>query len=146
MKDFLKGVLIWKTYACMMFTGSVTVFWVAAYFLGWKGIPLGVLLQLLLLSVVGSLLQGVMFTERLIKSMAYPARLLLFAVTFLAVLSVFAWKGKWFPAGEFGNWLTFAVIFLAVFAVMTAGYEIYFRLAGKKYDGLLGERQRGDDK
>ena len=78
--------------------------------------------------------------------MAYSARLLLFAVTFLAVLSVFAWKGKWFPAGEFGNWLTFAGIFLAVFAVMTAGYEIYFRLAGKKYDGLLGERQRGDDK
>ena len=142
MKRFLEGVLAWKTYACMMFTGSVMVYWAVAYFLGWEGIPLGSLLQLLLLSVAGSLLQGIMFTEWLIKSMAYPVRQLIFAVIFLAVLSVFAWKGKWFPAGEFGNWLVFAGIFLVVFAAMTAGYEIYFRLAGKKYDGLLGERQK----
>lgn len=142
MKKFLKGVLTWKTYACMMFTGSVAVFLAVAYLLGWDGIPLGVLLQLLLLSVIGSLLQGIMFTEWIIKSMAYPARLLLFAVIFLAVLSAFAWKGQWFPAGKFGNWLVFAGIFFAAFAVMTAGYEIYFRLAGKKYDGLLGERQK----
>jgi len=142
MKRFLEGVIAWKTYACMMFTGSVMVFWAAAYFLGRDGIPLGALLQLLLLSVIGSLLQGIMFTEWLIKSMAYPARLLIFAVVFLAVLSVFAWKGKWFPAGEFGSWLVFAGIFLGIFAAMTAGYEIYFRLAGKRYDGLLGERQK----
>ncbi len=142
MRKFLEGVLTWKTYACMMFTGSVAVFWVIACFLGWEGIPLGVLLQLLLLSVIGSLLQGIIFTEWLIKSMAYPARLLLFAVTFLAVMSVFAWKGQWFPAGKFGNWLVFAGIFLAIFAAMTAGYEVYFRLTGKKYDGLLGERQK----
>lgn len=142
MKGFLKGVVAWKSYACMMFTGSVMVFWIVAYFLGWDGLPLTTVLQLLLLSVIGSLLQGIMFTEWLIKSMAYPARLLIFAVVFLAVLSVFAWKGRWFPAGEFGNWLTFAGIFLAVFTVMTAGYEIYFRIAGKRYDGLLGERQK----
>ena len=142
MKRFLEGVIAWKTYACMMFTGSVMVFWAAAYFLGWDGIPLGALLQLLLLSVIGSLLQGIMFTEWLIKSMAYPARLLIFAVVFLAVMSVFAWKGKWFPAGEFGSWLVFAGIFLGIFAAMTVGYEIYFRLAGKRYDGLLDERQK----
>lgn len=142
MKGFLKGVVAWKSYACMMFTGSVMVFWIVAYFLGWDGLPLTTVLQLLLLSVIGSLLQGIMFTDWLIKSMAYPARLLIFAVVFLAVLSVFAWKGRWFPAGEFVNWLTFAGIFLAVFAVMTAGYEIYFRIAGKRYDGLLGERQK----
>lgn len=142
MKKFLKGVVAWKSYACMMFTGSVMVFWIVAYFLGWDGLPLTTVLQLLLLSVIGSLLQGIMFTDWLIKSMAYPARLLIFAVVFLAVLSVFAWKGRWFPAGEFGNWLTFAGIFLVVFAVMTAGYEIYFRIAGKRYDGLLGERQK----
>ena len=44
MKRFLEGVIAWKTYACMMFTGSVMVFWAAAYFLGWDGIPLGALL------------------------------------------------------------------------------------------------------
>lgn len=142
MKKFMEGVLVWKTYACMMFTGSVIVFWMLAYFWKWDGISLAVLAQLFFLSVIGSLLQGIMFTEWLIKSMIYPVRLLLFAVMFLAVLSVFAWKGRWFPVGEFGNWLTFAVIFLVIFAVMTAGYEIYFRLAGKKYDGLLGERQK----
>lgn len=144
MKRFLEGVLEWKTYACMMFTGCAVVFGAAAYFLGWKSIPLSVLTQLLFISVIGSLLQGIMFTEWVIKSMVYPVRLILFAVIFLAVLSIFAWKGEWFPAEEFGSWITFAGIFLFIFAVMTVGYEIYFRITGKKYDGLLGERQKKD--
>lgn len=74
--------------------------------------------------------------------MAYPARLLGFAIIFLAVLSVFAWKGQWFPAEEFESWLVFSGIFLVIFVIMTAGYEIYFRITGKKYDGLLGKRQK----
>ena len=142
MNKFLKGILEWKTYVCMMFTGSVIIFWLAAYFQGWEGIPLASLAQLFLLSVIGSLLQGIMFTEWVFKTMAYLARLLGFAVIFLAVLSVFAWKGQWFPAEAFGSWLVFMGIFLVIFVIMTAGYEIYFRITGKKYDGLLGERQK----
>lgn len=142
MKRFLKGVLEWKTYVCMMFTGCLILFGLAAYFCGWEAIPLTTLAQILLLSVIGSSLQGIMFTEWVFKTMAYPVRLLMFAVIFMAVLSVFAWKGQWFPAEEFGNWLVFVVIFLVIFVIMTVGYEIYFRITGKKYDGLLGERQK----
>lgn len=142
MKRFLEGVLEWKSYVCMMFTGSVMVFWLAACILRWEGIPLTVLAQLLLLSIIGSLLQGLMFTEWVFKTMAYPVRLLMFAVIFITVLSVFAWKGQWFPTEKFGSWLVFAGIFLVIFVIMTAGYEIYFRIAGKKYDGLLGKRQK----
>ena len=80
MNKFLKGILEWKTYVCMMFTGSVIIFWLAAYFQGWEGIPLASLAQLFLLSVIGSLLQGIMFTEWVFKTMAYLARLLGFAV------------------------------------------------------------------
>lgn len=142
MSRFLKGVLEWKTYVCMMFTGSVIIFWLVGYFLGWEGLPLTSLAQLLLLSVIGSSLQGIMFTEWVFKTIAYPVRLLMFAVIFLAVMSVFAWKGRWFPAEKFGSWLVFVGIFLVTFVIMTVGYEIYFRITGKKYDGLLGEKQK----
>ena len=37
------------------------------------------------------------------------------------------------------RWMPMIVLF---FVIMTAGYEIYFRITGKKYDGLLGERQK----
>lgn len=31
------------------------------------------------------------------------------------------------------------LIFLAVLLTMTLGFELYYRISGKKYDGLLGQ-------
>ena len=49
---------------------------------------------------------------------------------------------NWFPKENIGSWITFMIIFIAIFIVMTIGFEIYFRIAGKKYDGLLGQYKK----
>ena len=36
----------------------------------------------------------------------------------------------------------FVGVFFAVFLVMTLGFDIYFRLTGRKYDGLLGRYRK----
>ena len=39
----------------------------------------------------------------------------------------------WLPADRAGAWVLFGVIFAAI----TAGIELYFRLSGRKYDDRL---------
>lgn len=47
---------------------------------------------------------------------------------------------------ESGSWLVFLGIFLAVFLVMTLGFELWFRAAGRRYDGILGQYRREREK
>ena len=97
---------------------------------------------LLLASVLGTLIQAVCFSDWIIKNMRYTWRSLLFCVLFLPTLAVLSWKAQWFPAENWESWALFAGIFFAIFFVMTIGFDIYFRLTGRKYDGLLGQYRR----
>lgn len=143
MKRFLKGVANWKNYASLMFTGWVCVYGLIAYLLGEREISLGVLFQILVISLVGSLIQGIAFEEEwLIRKMSYGKRMLLFVGMFLPVLSVFAALFHWFPTGELMAWGIFLLIFVVILVFMTLGFEILFRITGKKYDGLLGEYKK----
>ena len=36
----------------------------------------------------------------------------------------------------------FIGIFFLIFLVMTVGFEIYFRITGRKYDGLIGQYRK----
>lgn len=143
MKRFINGIVEWKKYACMMFTGTVCVYGVVVWFLGGTAIQLGVLLQLLVLSALGTLIQGIVFSEDwLIRNMAYTKRMLLFVGLFLPFLTVFALIFQWFPADKLGNWAIFLLIFLIIFVVMVVSFELVFQMTGKKYDGLLGQYQK----
>ncbi|MEG1061383.1 MAG: hypothetical protein RSD35_10175 [Oscillospiraceae bacterium] len=39
----------------------------------------------------------------------------------------------------------FIGIFILVFIAITIGFEIYFRVTGRKYDGLLGQYKKQKD-
>ena len=134
MKKFLEGAIEWKMRTCFIFTGSVFVTGIVYAVTGQSGITLLTLLGLLIVSAVGSLLQWLMVTDVLFKKMAYPLRICLFAVPFLAVLCGCAvWCG-WFPAFDIVNWAVFVGIFLLMLAGITVGFEIYYRVTGRKYD------------
>ena len=74
-----------------------------------------------------------------IRDRRYTLRLFVFAVPYLAVLSAIAAGFGWLPAAQPGAWARFSLIFLAVLLTMTLGFELYYRISGKKYDGLLGQ-------
>ncbi len=141
MKKFMEAVMEWKTAACLMFTGCVILCAIITLFAGESAVSINTLASMLIVSALGSLLQMLAFTERIIKKLRYSARMLMFAVPFLAVLALNAYLFRWFPQ-ESGYWLTFTMIFIAVFAGMSIGFEIYYRVMGKKYDGLLGQYRK----
>ena len=146
MKRFLEGTLQWKTAACFMFTGSAIVTMLVFSCFGQQYISIMTLLSLLIISALGTFIQFLAFTDTIIKNLRYSLRLLLFAVPFLLLLTCCAYFFAWFPTEEFGSWAIFVGIFVGIFCIMTLAFELYYRYMGKKYDGLLGQYRKQQEK
>ena len=41
-----------------------------------------------------------------------------------------------------GAWAMFIGMFFLTFIIMTIGFDIYFRVTGRKYDGMLGQYRK----
>ncbi len=147
MKRFLKGVLELKQAACAIYTAAMAIYLVFCTVFGHRQISLSMLWTLLAVSVASALIQAVCFSNWIIRSMRYTWRSVLFVGLFLPMLCLAAWKGEWFPMENPGAWALFLGIFFLIFIGMTVGFEFYYRAAGKKYDGLIGQyrRQKEED-
>ena len=142
MKRFMQGVMAWKTSTCFLFTGSMVIYLVFCLVFGQEAVTTRQLWSLLLACVLGALIQGVCFSDWVIKKLRYTLRSMLFVALFLPALALTAWWADWFPAEEAGAWLVFIASFFVIFVTMSIGFDIYFRVTGRKYDGLLGQYRR----
>ena len=142
MKKFLKGVVAWKTSACMIFTASMFLYLFFCWVYGTREVSTGTLWTLFWVSAWASLIQAVCFSDWIIKKMRYTRRSLLFVALFLPLLILMAWRGKWFPMEQAGAWVMFFGIFFLIFIGMTIGFDIYFRITGRKYDGMIGQYRK----
>lgn len=142
MKKAMSYILAWKTGACLSFTAAVIIYSVFAWSFGQRAVELRILLSLLLICALGAAIQLLCFTDYVIRKMRYTRRTLLFLALFFPLLSGTAWLFRWFPTEYVGAWLTFVGSFVVAFVLFTVGFEIYYRAAGRKYDGLLGQYRR----
>lgn len=147
MKKFLKGIVEWKLSACAIFTAATFFYLLVSWFYGAEQVSADALWGLFWASVAGSLCQAVCFSNWFIKKLRYTWRSLLFVALFLPVLSLIAWRTGWFPTDRVGAWAMFIGIFFLIFLVMTVGFDIYFQVTGRKYDGLIGQyrKQKEDE-
>ena len=142
MKKLWKAVLAVKTAVCCCFCASVCVYMAVGFCLGWESLSIAMVFSLLLVCAAAGILQVLAFTELVIRRLSYGWRMVLFAVPFFALLTAIALGFHWFPPEMGGAWVTFSAIFLAIFVVVSLGFELWFRLSGKKYDGLLGQYRK----
>lgn len=141
----LRFVAEWKGAACMLFTASVTIYLAISLWYGQRQVPTLALWGLLWISLTGALLQLACFSNFVFKKLRYCWRSLLFVLLFLPVLSLAAWKTGWFPARQPGAWMTFLGLFFLIFLVMSIGFEFYFQMTGKKYNGLIGQYRKAKE-
>lgn len=138
MKNALTYILEWKNVASLTFVGALLIYMVISMCLGATSVKFTVILALLLISMTSSLLQMIAFTDLIFKRLRYSLRLIIFATCFFVALGAMLVALDVFPAGQIGAWITFTAIFIIIFALITLGYEIYFRAAGRKYNHFLG--------
>ena len=142
MKQFLKGVMEWKASACFLYTGAMFLYLLFSTVFHNDEISLTMLWTLFLVSVLATLIQGICFSNWIFKKMRYTWRSLLFIVLFLPTLTLTAWQADWFPMDQAGAWAMFIGMFFLIFIAMTIGFDIYFRITGRKYDGMLGQYRK----
>lgn len=142
MKKFFRGLVACKVSACSMFTAAMFFYLCFCLVYDNREVSTALLWGLFWTSAAGALIQAVCFSDWIIKKMRYTWRSLLFVLLFLPVLSLAAWKTGWFPADKLGAWGMFIVSFFLIFLVMTVGFDIYFRVTGRKYDGLIGQYRK----
>ena len=142
MRGFLRFVSEWKTAASLSFTAAAVIYAAVSLLYGEETVGIGKLLSLLLVCALGSAIQYLCFTDDILKKMRYTRRALLFLALFFPLLAGAAWLFRWFPTDQVGAWLVFGGAFAAAFAVFTLGFELFYRAAGRKYDGLLGQYRR----
>lgn len=137
MKNFFEIVIALKERAALCYTGAMFfyIFFLLVY--GQQTADVSTLISLLLVSIAAGSLQLVAFSSLVIKKLSYSWRLLVFALPFFAILTGTAVAFHWFPTQNAGAWAGFVLIFLAIFAVITGGFEMYYRLSGKRYDSRL---------
>ena len=146
MKKYFEGVMKWLTAACAMFTAAMLIYLIVCLFQGAREVSTAALWWLFWVCAAGSLIQAVCFSDWIIRKMRYTWRSVLFVALFLPALSAAAWKLEFFPTSQPGWWLTFICIFFLIFLAFTIGFEVYFHITGRKYDGLIGQyRKKKED-
>lgn len=142
MKHFFKGLMEWKLSVCALFTASTFIYLVFCLIYGQREVSTAMLWGLFWVSAAASLIQAVCFSDWIIKKLRYTWRSLLFVLLFLPVLTLAAWKNRWFPMDQAGAWAMFIGVFFLIFLGMTVGFDIYFQIAGRKYDGWIGQYRK----
>ena len=142
MKKFLSIVGELKTWGCLSFTGALCVYTLINTVLGEAYIACAKVYQMLALCGIITLLQYVFFSGRVLKRPSYYVRMALFCLLIFGVCAGFAWAFRWFPVESLGAWGLFVVLFFVIFLVFCLGFEIYYRILGKRYDQALGRSQK----
>lgn len=146
MKKFFDVVVAVKERAALNYTAAMCFYIFFLWVFKQEGASLPMLFSLLVVGAAAGLMQVVAFSDLFLKKLAYGWRMVLFFVVFGAILTAFAVGFGWFPTDSAGAWVSFAVIFVLIFAAITAGIEIYYRASGRKWDDRLDwyRRQKGE--
>ena len=158
MKKIMRFVMEMKSWISLSFTAAMLIYLTVEFILacveegglvqGWAGfldtkMSCGLPLEIFVLCACITVLQYVFFSGRMLKKPSYGLRMLCFAALCFGTCLGFGLAFRWFPAENPGAWVSFAVIFLIAFAGISLGFEVYYRVMGRRYSEALG-RVRGE--
>ena len=136
MKKLIEVSVAIKSVAGLVFAGIVILYVIVGTFFGQSSMPFPFMWQAVAIAAITGILHYIAFTEAIIRKMRYSLRLLVFSVPLYITLAIFALIFRWFPSGA-GAWLLFTAVFLVVFGIINAAFEIYSKITGKKYNESL---------
>lgn len=113
--------------------------------LGERGIPLTVLVQLFVMSLMISTLKWVLFSDALIKSLSLALRTILMFVAIIILIAVFAAVFRWFPVNKITPWIMFFICFAVFATVSTLISIVKEKSENKKLQDAL-ERLKQEDR
>jgi len=89
--------------------------------------------------LAGGIFQQLWFNYRVSSKLDYRARLLGFGFTYFAVLATCAWLGQWLPVANPWAWMSFAITYLVVLALLTLLFSRVYSRRSLSYQQALEE-------
>lgn len=145
MKKYLNAVIEWIVHCSLIYAISILIFVLIKMILGETSVTIKELLSLFCASTIGSILQYLFFSETRTHKMTYTKRLILFSLFFLPILAFVAYQFQWLPTTKVSAWFLFVMIYITILIVMTLGFEIYFKITKKRYEGIIGQYKKEKD-
>lgn len=112
--------------------------------LGNSGIPTVTMFQFFLTSVLTVILNGIFFSDKVIKKMPLWGRTVGMLVTEVVMIVIFVAVFGWFPMDMWEPWLMFFVTFLVCFGVSVAFTALRERAENHKMESALAKMKEGE--
>ena len=141
MKRFVETVFAIKVNACLCFTGIMIVSVLVELLWGITLVAPWRVTQMLVLSLICGALQYVFYSGRVVKRMGSFGRVTCFMLLLFMAVAAFAVAFGWFPLEHLSAWGVFFGIFIVAFLAIGTGFEIMFRITGRRYTNLLDQAQ-----
>lgn len=137
MKKFFQVVTTVKERAALNYTAAMCFYIFFLWLFKQETVSLPMLFSLLVVGIAAGAMQVLAFSDLVFKKLAYGWRMALFFAVFGGILTAFAVGFGWFPTDNVWAWVSFAAMFILIFAAIAAGIEIYYRASGRKWDDRL---------
>ena len=141
MKRLVEVAFAIKMNACLCFTGILFFCIFGELIFQVPLVNASRALQYMVIAMICGAMQYVFFSGQCLKRWSFFLRSMTFAVLLCAVIAAFAYGFRWFPLGNVVSWAIFLGAFAVVFLVILGAFEFLFRVTGRRYTNLLGEKQ-----
>lgn len=137
MKAFFINTFEIKKICCLFFSGEVVVYAIIAYFLGLDSISLSLIWQMVLISLILTLLQYGLYTTNCMKKVKNWIKILIHYTLLLGFGAVFARLFNWFDLSDVKLLSIAVLIGTTCFVSISGSIYIYTKLTGEKFNEKL---------
>ena len=140
------GIVVVIFMVFSLIIGESTEGYSTLFILGDKGLTIATLFELLLLSVIITVIQVVFLTDKWIKNMAIVLRHVLFFIGVMIATIILALAFNWLPVNDIKSWIYFFICFIISCFISIAITRVKEHTENKKMQEALEKYNSANSK
>jgi hypothetical protein len=136
MKDFYNMGYELKSLTGLFFMMIILTYGVVSFFIGNKIMPLGLLWEFILLALIISIIQFILYSEKFLSKVSIKIKVVAHYLILLGILNIFINYFNWTELWGISNSIFF-MIYTGYFMLVTINFYAYKKLTGERFNDKL---------
>lgn len=136
MKDFYNMGYELKSLTGLFFMMIILTYGVVSLFIGNKIMPLGLLWEFILLALIISIIQFILYSEKFLSKVSIKIKVVAHYLILLSILNIFINYFNWTELWGISNSIFF-MIYTGYFMLVTINFYAYKKLTGERFNDKL---------
>ena len=136
MKDFYNRGYELKSLTGLFFMMIILTYGVVSLFIGNKIMPLGLLWEFILLALIISIIQFILYSEKFLSKVSIKIKVVAHYLILLGILNIFINYFNWTELWGISNSIFF-MIYTGYFMLVTINFYAYKKLTGERFNDKL---------